>query len=140
MKCFPIELARYFEYCGVGPEEEWRLALYCVSVGSPAVNDFVRHHRIHCLAVNWLGMQKRRKANCNGEEDYPKRDEANRRHRGKMSWATVIRHQNLTAGVKHEHLPQSRFSGKPDDAIRTDLVRKPVVRSGFGRGTCKSDK
>src|SRR5437016_14294385 len=76
MKCFPIELARYFEYCGVGPEEEWRLALYCVSVGSPAVNYFVRHHRIHCLAVNWLGMQKRRKANCNGEEDYPKRGEA----------------------------------------------------------------
>src|SRR5438067_13422094 len=76
MKRLPIELAGYFEYCGVGPEEEWRLALYCVSVGSPAVNDFVRHHRIHCLAVNWLGMQKRRKANCNGEEDYPTRGEA----------------------------------------------------------------
>src|SRR6266571_4864260 len=43
-------------------------------------------------------------------------DDANRRHRGKMSRATVIRHQNLTPRVKHEYLPQSRFSGEPDDA------------------------
>src|SRR2546425_11018466 len=76
MKRLPIELARYFEYCGVGPEEEWRLALYCVSVGPPSVNYLVRHHGIHCFAVNWLGMQKRRKANCKREEDYPKRGEA----------------------------------------------------------------
>src|SRR5437773_1417293 len=76
MKRRPIELARYFEYCGVCPEEEWRLALYCVSVGSTSVDDLVRHHRIHCFAVNWLRMQKRRKANCNSEEDYPKRGEA----------------------------------------------------------------
>src|SRR5437667_11376431 len=57
-----------------------------------------------------------------------------------MSRAAVIRHQNLTAGVKHEHLPQSRFSGKPDDAIRTDLVRKLLIGHGFGWRTGKSDK
>jgi len=43
MKRFPIELACYFEYCGVRPEEKRRLALYRVSVGSPAVNYLVRH-------------------------------------------------------------------------------------------------
>ena len=76
MKHFPIELACYFEYCCVSPEEEWRLALYCVNVGPPAVDYLVRHHRIHRFAVNRLRMQKRRKANCNREEDYPKRGEA----------------------------------------------------------------
>src|SRR5437868_1960146 len=72
MKRFPIELACDFEYCGVDPEEKWRLALYCVSVGSTAVNDLVRHHRVHGFTVNWLRMQKRWKANCDGERDYPK--------------------------------------------------------------------
>ena len=52
MKRFPIELACYFEYRGVRPEEKRRLALYCVSVGPTSVNDLVRHHRIHCFAVN----------------------------------------------------------------------------------------
>src|SRR6266478_5603771 len=75
MERLPIELASYFEYCGVCPEEEWRLALYCVNVGPTSVDDLVRHHRIHCFAVNWLRIQKRRKANCNREEDYSKRGE-----------------------------------------------------------------
>ena len=43
-------------------------------------------------------------------------DDANRRHGGEMSRSTVIRHQNLTACIKREHLAQSRFSGKWDDA------------------------
>ncbi|PYI81348.1 MAG: hypothetical protein DMF05_03055 [Verrucomicrobia bacterium] len=72
MKRFPIVLARYFEYCCVSPEEKWRLALYCVNVGSTSVDDLVRHHGIHCFAVNWMRMQKRRKANDDREEDYPK--------------------------------------------------------------------
>src|SRR6266496_4029191 len=76
MKRLPIELACYFKYRGVRPEEKRRLALYGVSVGSPSVNYLVRHHRIHCFAVKRLRMQKRRKANCNREEDYPKRGEA----------------------------------------------------------------
>src|SRR5205814_4556634 len=76
MKRLPIELACYCEYCGVRPEQKWRLALYCVSVGPASVDDLVRHHRIHCFAVNWLRMQKGRKANCNSEKDYPKRGEA----------------------------------------------------------------
>src|SRR5437773_10471424 len=75
MKRLPIELACYFEYCGVRPEEERRLPLYRVNVRPPAVNYLVRHHRIHCLAVNRLRMQKRGKTNCNREEDYPKRGE-----------------------------------------------------------------
>jgi hypothetical protein len=86
MKRFPIELACYFEYCGVRPEEKRRLALYRVSVGSPAVNYLVRHHRIHFFAVNWLRMQKRREANCDREEDYPKRGEAKLAQ--PMSWHT----------------------------------------------------
>ena len=57
-----------------------------------------------------------------------------------MSRATVIRHQNRTAGVKDEHLPQSRFSGKPDDAVRTNLVCKLVIGHGFARRTGKSNK
>ena len=57
-----------------------------------------------------------------------------------MSRATVIRHQNLTARVKHEHLPQSRFSGKPDDAVGTNLVCKLVIGASFGRRTGKPDK
>jgi hypothetical protein len=77
MKRFPIELACYFEYCGVRPEEKRRLALYRVSVGSPAVNYLVRHHRIHFFAVNWLRMQKRREANYDREKDYSKCGEAN---------------------------------------------------------------
>src|SRR5436305_2916669 len=76
MKRFPIEFARYFEYCGVRPEQQRRLALYCVSVRPPAFDDLVRHDRIHCFAVNWPWMQKRRKANCNREEDYPKHGKA----------------------------------------------------------------
>ena len=50
-----------------------------------------------------------------------------------MSRSTVIRHQNLTEGVKDEHLPQSRFSGKPDDAVRTNLVCKLVIEQRFAR-------
>src|SRR6478736_8315889 len=86
MKRFPIELACYFEYCGVRPEEKRRLALYCVSVGPTSVDDLVSHHRKHCFAVDWLRMQKRRKANCDREEDYPKRGEANLAR--SMSWHT----------------------------------------------------
>src|SRR5438067_4368928 len=57
-----------------------------------------------------------------------------------MSRATVIRHQNLTARVQREHLPQSRFSGKRDDAVRTNLVCKLVVGPSFGRRTSKPNK
>jgi hypothetical protein len=74
---FPIELACYFEYCGVRPEQQRRLALYCVSVGTSSVDDLVRHHRIHFFAVYWSRMQKRRKANYDREEDYSKCGEAN---------------------------------------------------------------
>src|SRR5207249_555820 len=76
VKRFPIELACYCKYCGVRPEEKWRLALYRVNVGPTSVGDLVRHHRIHRFAVNWLRMQKRRKPNCNREEDYPKHGKA----------------------------------------------------------------
>jgi hypothetical protein len=86
MERFPIEFASYFEYRRIRPEEKRRLAFYCVSVGSTSVNYLVRHHRIHCFAVKWLRMQKRRKANCNREEDYPKRGEANLAR--SMSWHT----------------------------------------------------
>jgi hypothetical protein len=86
MKGFPIELACYFEYCGVRPEEKWRLALYRVNVRLPAVNYLVRHDGIHCFTVNWLGMQKRRKANRNREEDNPKGGEAKLAR--PMSWHT----------------------------------------------------
>src|SRR4026208_439501 len=75
MKRFPIELACYFEYRGVRPKEKRRFALDCVSVGPTSVNYLVRHHRIHCFAVNWLRVQERRKTNCNREENYPKRGE-----------------------------------------------------------------
>jgi hypothetical protein len=44
MERFPIEFACYFEYRGIRPEEEWRLALYRVNVRPPAVNYLVRHH------------------------------------------------------------------------------------------------
>src|SRR5689334_21741487 len=57
-----------------------------------------------------------------------------------MSWPTVIRNQNCAARVKHEQVPQSSFSGKSDDAIRTDLVRKLPIGHGFGWRTGKSDK
>ena len=87
MKRFPIVLACYFEYCCVSPEEKWRLAFYCVSVGSTSVNDLVRHHRIHFFAVDWPRMQKRRKANCDCEEDYPKRGEAKLER--PMNWHTL---------------------------------------------------
>jgi hypothetical protein len=73
MKRFPIELACYFEYCGIRPKEEWRLALYRVNVGPTAVNDLVRYDGIHCFTVDWLRMQKRRKAYCNREKNNPKR-------------------------------------------------------------------
>ena len=45
------------------PEQKRRLAFYCVNVGTSSVDDLVRHHRIHFFAVDWPGMQKRRKAN-----------------------------------------------------------------------------
>src|SRR6476646_11377199 len=57
-----------------------------------------------------------------------------------MSRATVIRHQNLTTRVQREHLSQSRFSGKPDDAVRTNLVCKQVIGASFGRRTGKPNK
>jgi hypothetical protein len=86
MKCLPIEFACYFEYCGIRPKEEWRLALYCVNVGPTSVDDLVRHYGIHCFTVNWLRMQKRRKANYDREEDYPKGGEAKLARA--MSWGT----------------------------------------------------
>jgi hypothetical protein len=86
MKCLPIKLACYSEYRSVSPEEEWRLALYRVKVRPPAANYLVRHHRVHCFTVNWLRMQKRRKANYDREEDYPKGGEAKLARA--MSWGT----------------------------------------------------
>jgi hypothetical protein len=58
MKHGPIELACYFEYRRVCPEEEWRLALYRVNIGPAAVNDLVRHHGIHPFTINRLWMHK----------------------------------------------------------------------------------
>src|SRR6266576_6931203 len=86
MKRFPVELACYFEYCGVRPEEKGRRALYRVNVRPSAVNDLVRHDGIHCFTVNWLRMQKRRKANRGCEEDNPKRGEAKLAR--SMNWHT----------------------------------------------------
>jgi hypothetical protein len=86
MKRFPIELARYFEHCGVRPEEKWRLALYRVNVRLPSVNDLVRHDGIHRLTVNWLGMDQGWKANHYREENDPKRSEA--KSPRPMSWHT----------------------------------------------------
>jgi len=86
MKRFPIELACYFEYSGVRPEEKWRLALYRVNVRPPSVDDLVGHDGIHSFTVDWLGMQKRRKANRDREEDYPKHGEAKLAR--PMSWHT----------------------------------------------------
>jgi hypothetical protein len=83
---FPIKLACYFEYRGVRPEEKRRLAFYRVSVWPTSVNYLVRHHRIHFFAVDWPRMQKRRKANCDREEDYPKRGEAKLARA--MNWGT----------------------------------------------------
>src|SRR5947209_12192055 len=86
MKRLPIKLACYSEYGGVRPEEKRRLALYRVNVRPAAVNYLVRHHRVHCFTVNWLRMQKRRKANYDREEDYPKGGEAKLARA--MSWGT----------------------------------------------------
>jgi len=72
MKGRPIELACYFEYRCVRPEEEWRLALYRINIGPAAIDNLVRHDGIYAFTVDWLGMYKRRKANRDGEEDYPK--------------------------------------------------------------------
>src|SRR4029077_17904342 len=76
MKRFPIVLACYFEYGCVSPEEKWRVALSCVSVGPPAVDYLVRHYGIHCFADNWLGTQKGRRTNRDREENNPKHGEA----------------------------------------------------------------
>jgi hypothetical protein len=72
MKRRPIELACYFEYCRVRPEEEWRLALYRINIGPASIENLVRHNGIYPLTVDWLGMHKRWKANHDGEKDYPK--------------------------------------------------------------------
>jgi hypothetical protein len=72
MKRRPIELACYFKYRRVRPEEKWRLALYRINIGPASINNLVRYDGIHSFTVDWLGMHKRRKANGDGEEDYPK--------------------------------------------------------------------
>jgi hypothetical protein len=73
MKRFPIKFACYFEYCGIRPKEERRLALYRVNVGAISVNDLVRDDGIHRFTVNWLRMNKGRKANDDSQENNPKR-------------------------------------------------------------------
>ncbi len=73
MKRLPIKFACYFEYSGIGPEKERRFALNRVNVRSTSVNDLVRYDGIHRFTINWLRMQKRRKANCNREKNNPKR-------------------------------------------------------------------
>jgi len=85
---FPIELACYFEYRGVRPEQQRRFALHCVSVRAPAVDYLVGYHRIHRFAVDRPRMQKRRKANRDREEDYPKRSEPKLER--PMSWHTYF--------------------------------------------------
>jgi hypothetical protein len=86
MKRLPIELACYFEYCGVRPEEKWWLALYRVNVRPAAVDDLIRDHRIYCFTVDWPGIDKRRKANRDREEDNPKHGKAKLAR--PMSWHT----------------------------------------------------
>jgi hypothetical protein len=86
MKRLPIELACYFEHCGVCPEEKWRLALYRVYVRPPSVNYFVRHDGIHRFTINWLGVDQRWKANRYREEDDSKDGEA--KSPRVMSWHT----------------------------------------------------
>src|SRR5215471_11934547 len=76
MERLPIELACYFEYSGVSPEKERRFALYCVSIRSTSVNDFVRHNGIHRFTINWLRMDKGRKANRDREQRNPKHGQA----------------------------------------------------------------
>ena len=75
---------------------------------------------VHARAAGYAGPQGDRVWLSRGKQRgclRPKQsNDVNRRHRGEMSRATVIRHQNLTAGVKHEDLTQSRFAGKRDDA------------------------
>src|SRR5439155_4675374 len=57
-----------------------------------------------------------------------------------MSWHTVIRHQNVTARIKHEQLPEGRFPGELDNTTRTDIGCKLIISSGFRPCTGKSDK
>jgi hypothetical protein len=73
MKRLPIKFACYFEYCRVRPEEEWRLALYRVDVGSTSINDFVSDDGVHRFTVDWLRMNKGWKADPNREENNPQR-------------------------------------------------------------------
>jgi hypothetical protein len=73
MERLPIELASYFEYCGIRPKEEWRLALYRVNVGSTSVNDLVRDDGIHRFTINWLRMDKGWKPNRGREKNNPQR-------------------------------------------------------------------
>ena len=57
-----------------------------------------------------------------------------------MSRTTVVSHQDHASCVEHEHLPQSCFSGKRDDAIRTDIARELANRSRFRRRAGKPDE
>src|SRR5262249_34806475 len=69
MKCLPIKLARYFEYCRVRQKQEWRLAFYGTDVRPPPLHHLVSHGGIHRFAVNWFRMDKRWNADRNREEN-----------------------------------------------------------------------
>src|SRR5881396_1823981 len=98
MERLPIELACYFEYCGVRPEEKWRLALHRVSVGPTSADDLVRYDGIHCLAINGLGMSQGWKANRDREEDNPKCGEEAKSSR-LISWHTHHCANELPGGL-----------------------------------------
>ena len=68
-------LSRDFEGRRICPEQQRRLAIHRVNVGTASVDDLVRYYRISRLIINRQWMQKGRKANCNREKDYPKRSE-----------------------------------------------------------------
>jgi hypothetical protein len=72
MKSLAIKFACYFEYCGIRPKEEWRLALCRVNVGATSVNDLVRDNGIHRFTFNWLRMDKGPKANHDSQDSNPK--------------------------------------------------------------------
>jgi hypothetical protein len=76
MKRRPIELACYFEYCCIRPEEKWRLAFHRVDVRSTSVNDLIRDDGIHRFTVDRPVMNQGWKANCDREKDNPKHGQA----------------------------------------------------------------
>src|SRR5262249_46925986 len=86
VKCLPIELACCFEYGGVRPEKQWRLALDCVNVRATNVNDLVSHKPIHCFNLALLGVKQRCHANCDGKQNNPQQGQT--KSSRTVSWHT----------------------------------------------------